>query len=211
MAEKVDLSTVFKAVTSQLSQKKDTLNEADTYNHDHGDHMVQIFDLIQGAVSKKSDEPLNAQLDYARKVFEEQAQSGSGKLYAEGLSKAAQNLSGSDLNPDALGMLVKSLLSADQPAQEPEPKQQSGGLLGGLLSSLIGGSENSDEEQGLGIDELLRTGLSFYQSKQEGDSNMEAIMEALMAASPMGQSSSRKQSGAIVASTIMNFAEALGK
>lgn len=211
MSDKLDLSTIFKAVSSQLGQKKETLNEADTYNHDHGDHMVQIFDLIQGAVSKKSDEPIDAQLDYARKVVEEKAQSGSGKLYAEGLSKAAKNLSGSDLNQDTIGTLVKSLLSADKPPQQPEQKQQGGGLLGGLLSSLMGGSGGSDEDEGLGLDELLRAGLTFYQSKQDGDSNMEAAMDALMAASPMGQSAHRKQSGSIVASTIMNFAQSLKK
>jgi len=53
MAGNIDLATIFQTVTARLSEKKDTLNEADTYNHDHGDHMVQIFDLIQNAVSKK--------------------------------------------------------------------------------------------------------------------------------------------------------------
>ena len=211
MAEKLDLSTIFNAVTSQLSQKKDALNEADTYNHDHGDHMVQIFDLIQGAVAKKSDEPLEAQLDYARKVVEEKAQSGSGKLYAEGLSRAAESLSGSNLNVDGIGTLVKSLLGAESASQQAEQKQQSSGVFGSLLSNLTGGSKTSDEDQGLGVDELLRAGLSFYQSKQEGDSNTEALMDALLAASPMGQSAHRKQSGSIVASTIMNFAQSLKK
>jgi hypothetical protein len=46
MAGNIDLATIFQTVTARLSEKKDTLNEADTYNHDHGDHMVQIFDLI---------------------------------------------------------------------------------------------------------------------------------------------------------------------
>jgi len=70
-----------------------------------------------------------------------------------------------------------------------------------------GGDANAAEDSGLGMDDLLRAGLTFMQSKQGGDSNMEAAMDALLAASPMGQSSHRSQSGSIVASTIMNFAQ----
>lgn len=211
MAENVDLSKMFQAVTQQLAQKKDTLNEADSYNHDHGDHMVQIFSLIQDAVAKKSEKPVSEQLDYAREIVEKQAQSGSGKLYAEGLSKASENLSGKDLNQNTISTLVKSLLSADQPAQPKEEPTQGGGLLGNLLSGLTGGSESSESDQGIGLDDLLSAGMAFYQSKQEGDSNTEAIMDALMSASPMGQSSYRTQSGSIVASTIMEFAKSFTK
>jgi hypothetical protein len=39
---------------------------------------------------------------------------------------------------------------------------------------------------------------------------MEAMMDALMAASPLGEVTHRSQSGSIVASTIMKFAQSLG-
>ena len=206
MPNNFDLGTLFQAVTEQLSQKKETLNEADTYNHDHGDHMVQIFNLVQNAVAQKSDKPVAEQLGYASRIVEEQAQSGSGKLYAEGLSNAARNLSDTNLNENSIGILIKSLLMADKPVETSQP-QGTGGFLGSLLSSLLGNSGAESTDQGLGLDELLRAGLAFYQSKQEGDSNTEAIMDALMAASPMGQSPHRAQSGSIVASTIMDFAK----
>jgi hypothetical protein len=61
------------------------------------------------------------------------------------------------------------------------------------------------------MDDLLQAGLAFYQSKQEGDSNSDAIMDALLAASPLGQSSHRSQSGSLVASTIMSFVQNLNK
>ena len=98
MAQNIDLNTIFQTVTQQLSQKKNDLNEADTYNHDHGDHMVQIFELVQNAVSKKNDQPASKQLEYASQVVQEKAHSGSAELYAQGLSKAANNLKGKDLN-----------------------------------------------------------------------------------------------------------------
>lgn len=207
MASSLDLNTIFKTVTEQLSTQKDNLNEADGYNHDHGDHMVQIFDLVQKAVASKSNQPVADQLDYASKVVEKEAASGSGKLYAQGLSNAAKQFAGSDLNPDNLSTLVKSLLNVEQPEEQPK----STNLLGSLLSGLMGTSANQEEEQKLGVDDLLRSGMAFYQSKQNGESNTEAIMDAVMAASPLGQSAHRSQSGSIVASTILNIASSLNK
>lgn len=198
----MDLSTIFKSVTQQLSDQQSVLNEADSYNHDHGDHMVQIFNLIQEAVSKKSEQPVAEQLEYASKVVDKEADSGSAKLYVQGLSKAANNLSGKELQPDTLGLLVKSLLNVE----EPEPKKEETNLLGSLLSGLMGKSQASEKEQSLGIDELLRAGMAFYQSKQAGDSTTDALVGALMEASPLGQSQHRTMSGSLVASTIMDFA-----
>jgi len=201
----MDLSTIFQSVTAQLSEKKETLNNADDYNHDHGDHMVQIFSLIQDAVSKRADKPVADQLKYASKVVEKEADSGSGKLYAQGLANAAKNFSGNDLNPSTIGVLVKSLLNVE----EPQQTQSNDNVLGSLLSGLMGNSDSDEDGPKLGVDELLRAGMAFYQSKQDGDSNSEAIMGALLAASPLGQSPHRSQSGSLVASTIMDIAQSM--
>lgn len=202
----MDLSTIFNAVTAQLSDQKSKLNEADDFNHDHGDHMVQIFSLIQNAVAEKSKQPVSKQLEYASQVVETEADSGSATLYAQGLAKAANNFSGSDLQPDNLGMLVKSLLNVEEPPQKKET-----GLLGSLLAGLTGKSKTSQVDQQVGIDELLRAGMAFYQSKQEGGTTTDALMGALMAASPLGQSTHRSLSGSMVASTIMDFAKSSNK
>ena len=206
MADNLDLSQIFKSVTSALASQQSDLNEADSYNHDHGDHMVQIFNLVQEAVGKKSNSSVADQLAYASKQLTKETDSGSAKLYAEGLSNAAKSFTGTDLNADNIMTLVKSLMNVE--ANQEPAQNNSGDAIGSLLSSLMGGGDSSGEDDsGLGMDDLLRAGLTFMQSKQGGDSNMEAAMDALLAASPMGQSSHRSQSGSIVASTIMSFAQ----
>lgn len=250
MEKNLDLGTLFKAVTQQLAENKDTLNEADSYNHNHGDNMVEIFSLVQQAVSQKAEQPISDQLDYASKVVEKEVHSGSASLYAEGLSKAAKNLVNTDLNEKSIGTLVQSLLGADKPAPVQQPQNQGdmlgsllssftgggstnqqsqgdvlgsllsgftgggstsqqnqGDVLGSLLSSFTGGEETSQQDQGLGLDSLLQAGMAYFASKQDGDSNIQAIIEAIMAASPMGKSAHRTQSGSLVASTIMNLAK----
>ena len=42
----IDLSQVFLAVQGALAQNQTNLNQADTYNHDHGNNMVHTFDVI---------------------------------------------------------------------------------------------------------------------------------------------------------------------
>lgn len=208
MANNLNLSDIFQSVSGALASQQSDLNKADDYNHDHGDHMVQIFDLVQQAVSQKSDGSIADQLTYASKMLTKEADSGSAKLYADGLANAAKSFTGSELNADNLGTLVKSLMSVE--SNQESVQSSNGDMIGSLLSGLMGNQASSnDEDSGLGMDDLLRAGLAFMQSKQGGDSNMEAAMDALMAASPMGQSSHRSQSGSIVASTIMSFAQNL--
>jgi len=208
MSNNVDLSQIFKSVSSALSSQQSDLNEADSYNHDHGDHMVQIFNLVQQAVSEKSGASVADQLAYASKTLTKETDSGSAKLYAEGLANAAKSFTGTDLNADNITTLVKSLMNVE--SSQESTQSNSGNAIGSLLSSLMGGGDSSSEDDsGLGMDDLLRAGLTFMQSKQGGDSNMEAAMDALLAASPLGESSHRSQSGSIVASTIMSFAQNL--
>lgn len=199
----MDLSTIFNSVTEQLAKQQGTLNEADSYNQDHGDHMVQIFSLIQNAVNQKSDQPVSDQLDYASQVVEKEADSGSAHLYAQGLSKAAKNFSDVDLQPDNLGLLVKSLLNVEEAPQTKEKPN----LIGSLFAGLTGKPSAAQNDQKIGFDELLQAGMTFFQTKQEGGSTTDALIGALMSSSPLGQNQHRAISGATVAAAIMEFAE----
>jgi len=49
--------------------------------------------------------------------------------------------------------------------------------------------------------------MVFFQTKQNGGSNTDAIMGAILAASPMSQCAHRSQSGSLVASTILIVAK----
>lgn len=204
MPDSIDLQRIFNTVTQQLAEKKDTLNEADSFNHDHGDHMVKIFDLVQNAVAQKSDKPIEEQLSYARKVVQENGDSGSAALYAQGLSNAAERFSGKELNENTVSLLLQSLFSAEKLNEKPQTENNN--LLGSLFSSLSGQSGKTREtDQSFDLDNILQAGMTFYQSKQDGDTNMEAIMDAIMSGSPMRKTPHREQSASIVTSTIMKF------
>ena len=204
MAGKLELASLFQSVTEQLAKNQESLNAADNYNHNHGDHMVQIFNMVQNAVEEKSDRPAAQQLKYASEVVERNASSGSAALYAQGFAKAAENMRGKDLSPEFLNSLLTGLLNAEKPPQTSQASQKKG-LFGSLLAGLFGKQTSSQVDDGFGLDDLIQGAVAFSQSMKDGEGSSQAAIEALMAASPMGQSDHRKESGSIVAQTIMDF------
>ena len=203
----IDLAKLFSAVASNLADNRDTLNKADTYNSDHGDHMVDIFQSVAKIVQGKSNVSQASQLAAASKELKKN-KSGSAQLYAEGLDRASKTFKGKVINQDNAVALIQALMgSAQQEASSKTPVETGGGLLGSLLGSLGGGqaSGQADDQNGLDIGDFLNVGMAFMDSKQKGGSNTEALINAVLSSSPLGQSSHRSQSGSLVANTIMQM------
>lgn len=200
MTSSVDLVNVFQGVVGALQENKQTLNEADEYNHNHGDNMVQIFERATKALSEKKDAAPAEKLAHASELVQG-IDSGSAQVYARGLAQAAQEFRGKKLTSENATLLLKNLLNAgDPPEQQPQERK---GLLGSIVSEFTGGGEG--EEEGLEVDDLLNAGLTFLQSKQSGDSNTEALMDALVSSSSVGQVPHRAQSGRVVAETLIGM------
>jgi len=231
MAQALTLPSIFKAVSKTLSENEAVLNEADTYNHNHGSNMAKAFTTVSKAVAKKKDLPVSDQLAYASEVLKDSS-GGSARFYAQGLANASQKFQGKQLNENTVGLLINALMGTQEPAQETSgavDKNLLGSLLGGmtgaqtqqqsqpsggdLLGSLLGGMTGSSQQQSqpsggdnsLDVTDLLSAGLAYYSAKQQGGSTMEAIMQALSSASPLGKREDQTQSGALVINTILNM------
>ncbi len=81
----------------------------------------------------------------------------------------------------------------------------SGGGIGDLVGSLLGGQSSGSQDSGLDAKDLLSLGLAYFAAKQSGQSNLQAIMQALSSASPLGKRQDQQQSGALVINTILNM------
>lgn len=195
MSEQLDLHSIFKAVAGTLSENKESLNQADSYNGDHGDNMVNIFNMVTKAVSEKKDADVGVQLAHASKVLEEQ-NSGSAQAYAKGFASAAQQFQGKQVTADNAMGLLQSMLSAGEEPVTEDPVQ---GLLGGLF-----GGDSGDDDPGFDVNDLLSAGKAFLTAKNRGESTKEALIGAVISASPMGKSDHRTQSSQMVANTIFD-------
>jgi len=204
----IDLGKLFEAVTSTLVDNQTKLNKADGYNGDHGDHMVEIFQVITYAMEqKKGQHPADA-LEYAAQLLRKHSESGSSQLYSAGLSQAASNFKDKEVTQNNVMSLIQDLLGGGQSLEKPvEP--QSDDLLGSLLGSLTGGGEQPKADGGLDAGDLLNAGLAFFQSKQSGDSNIEALLDAVVSTSQVSQVDHRAQSGKLVTNALLQAISAM--
>jgi len=202
----IDLGSLFQAVTGTLQKNQKKLNAADDENHDHGDNMVDTFEVITQAMKEKANADPADQLAYASQLLR-QKKNGSAQVYANGLQEASREFQGQQVNQGNAMNLIQALMGGGQASQQPAP-QQSGGGLGGLLGSLLGGGQQQESQQqqgggGLDLGDLLQAGMAFMGTKSRGGSNLEAIVNAVVANSAFAGNARRSQSGSLVANTLM--------
>jgi hypothetical protein len=228
----IDLASLFQSVTGTLADNRENLNEADTNNHDHGDNMVDTFEVITQAMKEKKGADPADQLAYASEILR-QRKSGSAQLYAKGLSEASKEFQGQQVTSGNAMTLIQTLLGGGQaPVQQqqsgdmgnllgsllggtnqqaPTQQQQSGGI-GDLLGSLLGGTNQQgpaqQSSQGLDIGDVLNAGMAFMNTKSKGGSNIEAIVNAVVSSSAMG-GGYRQQSGNLVAGALMQAVQGM--
>ncbi len=205
----INLFKAFQSISKAMQQNQTQLNQADTINHDHGDNMVEIFDVITRAMKEKQNLTPADQLEYAAQLLRAK-QSGSAQYYSQSLDQASRELQGEKtITADNAMTLLQTLLGGGQASTQSTGT--TGDLLGSLLSSLggTGTSTGAGQEMPATIDwtTLAGAGLEYLQSKQEGKDTMTSLMDALMSSKGTQQAPYRKQSGTIIANTLM---QALG-
>ena len=141
-AKQVDLYSLFNSVNQVLKENKVALNEADPYNHDHGDNMVKNFKVITKALKEKKGATPTDQLQYASQLLSSSSNSGSAQMYSQNLAQAANQLTGQKAVTTENAMsLVQALLGGQLGGQQPQEPNQSASsdMMGQLLGSLLGG------------------------------------------------------------------------
>ncbi len=139
-ARGIDLGSLFNVATQALSANQSSLNQADTENQNHGDNMVQVFNMISQVMANQPDASPSQQLGQASQYLAQNGTSGSAHVYSQGLAQAAQQFQGqSAVTPDNAMTLIQSLLGGGQPA--PQSGGQSASQVGDLLGSLLGGGQ----------------------------------------------------------------------
>jgi dihydroxyacetone kinase-like protein len=157
----LDLSQVFESVVSQLQNDRSSLNALDTVggNGNHGDNVLSNFELVANALRGQQGQDAGAQLRRAADVLQHDGRGATANIYAQGLREAAQRVQGQQ------GISLNDLLPLLQ------------GLLGGVQQST-----NAQPGQGTLLDTLLPAITSFASSRNSGRSGLEAIGDALSAA-----------------------------
>jgi hypothetical protein len=228
----INLLQLFQAAAGALQQNQSTLNTADSYNHDHGDNMVNTFDTIVQALQQKQDAKPAAQLKYISQQLEQKSTSGSGKTYAQGFSQAAKKFKGTGITLENILPLLQLILGGGQASsgagsstdiigsilggllggQNASSSQSGQGIdLGGLLGGILGGGQSSSTQssQGGGLGDILggilggQSGSSSSASGSSAGDLLGTLIGGIVGNSKMSDSAPHTQSGQIVTASIL--------
>ena len=199
------LAPLFQAVAEALRRSQAELNQADLANGDHGDHMVEIFEIAAQAAVERQDADLPEAMAYAASLLEEQVDNGSAQVYARGLRALADQLRFHEVTLEDLVAYVQHALRQEENSQPPADENVSERRTGAVLKALLSGLVNWQNlekgepatERPLDMGALFEFGLAYLQARQRGGERPEILAQAAVSVSPLGKIAHRSQSGRI--------------
>ena len=209
---RVALAPVFEEIGAKLKENRARLNEADTLNGNHGDHMVAIFEVATRAAEGTRDQELSASMAYAGRQLALLKDNGSAQVYGRGLECVAAQLGERQITLDELVNYVSSILEGESaPSVNGEAENGGSSRSGEVLKALVAGiaewnrRESGDSPDGspLSMGALFDFGIVYLQAKQRGGTRTAIIADAAASVSPLGSVPHRLESGKLVVETLL--------
>lgn len=212
-----DLPHLFQIVADVLRNQQTTLNQADSYNGNHGDHIVAIF---QDAVLAAQESPANDLAEammVASRLLRQRRENGTALVYADGLEQFARQFRENLVSLDDLVSYVQDILGDEKGITEEEPsgkveqeqgkKTRSGNVLKALLGGLSGWQKaeagENDPDTRLGMGYLFEVGIAYMQAKQRGGTKTAVVADAAVSVCPLNRVPHRSQSGKIAIKALL--------
>ncbi len=140
-SRKTDLAVLFQAALDCLIEQQQELNQADEFNNNHGDHMVEIFQAAVEAARQDGESDLAEAMQNASLALRGLSGNGSARLYAHGLEQFARQFRKHDISLDDLLSYGRNLLREENdPEEAVSGSAPSGTVLKALVAGLSGWS-----------------------------------------------------------------------
>jgi hypothetical protein len=207
-AQASDLARLFRTVQAAMEAQRQAFNQADEFNGNHGDHMVEIFEIAARASEQQGGIELAAAMERAGQWLVTCIDNGSAQVYARGLAALAEQFRKHEISLQDLLAYVRGVTHEKSESKAPQAK--SGPVLKALMGGLADwqGAEEGKATNGLSLGYLFDLGVAYMQAKGHGGSRVEVIAEAAAAASPLKDVSHRRMSGKAV---ILALLKAMGE
>lgn len=207
----LEVASIFQMVLDALIVEQPELNQADPYNQDHGDHMVEIFQIAVRAAQEKQSGSLADAMEYASQLLLGCEENGSAQVYARGLTCLAAEFSQRQIDLADLAPYAQVAISGEKQDNGRSTGGRSGDILKALLSALAEWERLETEQpgsaRGMDLGYLLGIGMAYLQAKQQGGDRLKVLAETVVSSSPLGRVPHRHQSGLLVVQKIL---QALG-
>lgn len=202
------LAPLFEAVGEALRLSQPALNQADSLNGNHGDHMVEIFQIAAQAAQEKQSASLAEAMDYAASLLEQKTENGSARMYTHGLRQMAEQLRRYDVSLDDLVAYIQKVLREGKESGQAADLSQarSGDILKALLAGLAswGQVEEGKTPSGaLDMGALFEFGMAYWEARQRGGERAAVLADAAASVSPLSRVPHRYQSGKLAIQALL--------
>jgi hypothetical protein len=205
------LAAIFRAVGEALRQNRQAFNQADLVNGNHGDHMVQVFEIAARAAEEKRGAEIAEAMEYAARLLAAQVDNGSAQVYARGLEQMARQFQRYQVSLEDLLSYVHGALSKDREQASPEQPEGQSGRSGNVLKALMNGLAGWGQIEGgqapqdspLDMGALFEFGMAYVQAKQRNASRLEVLADAAASVSPLSKTPHRYASGKLAIQALL--------
>ncbi len=211
------LAHVFEVVRQVVCENRAYFNAVDEINHNHGDHLLEIFDLAVQTLDDLQPADLAGSMMAAGIAIKKLAGNESARVYSDGLIAFAQKLQQYGIEQAELIQFVRektgegNLVKLNNDVQLVDETVDQGKRSGQVLKALVEGLstwKQLDSGQGakgknLDMGALFELGIIYMQARQRGGSNIEVLADAAVSASPLNQSAQRTISGKIIIQALL--------
>lgn len=217
-----DLSTLFASVSQRLNAERGSLNAADTYNENHGDHMIEIFDVVAEAQRHLDLRDLPSGMRAAARELLTLQNNGSAQVYSRGLESFGDAFEKAGVSlADLTAFVGQTLDMSSGPVQTVIPGEETETGKSQVLKALVNGLtgwKQREKSAGEGLEAstsgtgranmstLFDLGIAYMQARQASSTQIEAIAGAAVSSSPLNEVPYRAQSGKLA---IQAFLEGL--
>lgn len=195
-----NLAALFQAVGEALRRERERLNQADPYNGDHGDHMVEIFQVAVSTAQSIPDAELAEVMDLVGQSLATLQDNGSAQVYARGLKAMGRSYLESGVRLGDLIATVQGTLGGAQLGSE-RSSGKSGDVLKATLTGLAGWTQAESGEsrsaKPLDMGSMFEYGLAYLAAKGRGGSRVAVLADAAASVTPLREVPHRYESGKI--------------
>ena len=195
---------MFLSVRQTMLAHQEEFNRLDTYNSNHGDHMLAVFDVSTQAIRGSLDASLAGNMQRVAERLAALEDNDSARVYAAGLAQFASQFERYQVTVKDLVAHVRSLVREDTDAGSPlsmKSLASSGDVLKAMVNGLAGWNHSLRTDNGdsgrLDMGYLFELGIIYMQAKQRNRDRLDVLADAAVSASPLSQIPYRYQSGKV--------------
>jgi hypothetical protein len=204
---KAELAPYFQAVGDVLRRNQDALNLADSSNQNHGDHMVEIFEIAARVADQNPDACLADSMELAGRQLALQTHNETAQIYASGLLQMAEQFRKYEVTLEELVISVQAALLEDKDQRARMGSTRSGEVLKALAGGLAGWSQAANRQAPasnlLNMGVLFEFGMAYLQAKQHGGDRAAILADAAASVSPLREVPYRYESAKLAIRSLL--------